>query len=46
VDGVVEVERLDGAVEEVGDEAVERGPRCGRVSGAEEQGAELLEAEE
>nr|ACL53258.1 unknown [Zea mays] len=45
-DGVAEVERLDGAVGEVGDEAVERGPRGGRVPGAEEQGAELLEAEE
>jgi len=45
-DGIAEVERLDGAVEEVGDEAVKRGPRCGRVPGAEEQGAELLKAEE
>ena len=45
-DSVAEVERFDGTVEEVGDEAVERGPRCGRVLGAEEQGAELLEVEE
>jgi hypothetical protein len=50
MDGVAEIERLEaGAVEEVSDEAVERGPRGGRVPvpGADEQkGAELLEAEE
>ena len=46
MDDIAEVECLDGAVEEVGDDAVEQGPRCGRVSMAEEQGAELLEAEE
>jgi hypothetical protein len=45
-DSVGEVERFDGTVKEVGDEAVERGPHCGCVLGAEEQGAELLEAEE
>ena len=41
---VAEVEGLDGAVEEVGEEAVERGAREGGV-GAEEEGAELLEAD-
>jgi hypothetical protein len=45
-DGVAEVERLDGAVGEAGDKAVERGSRGGRVPRAEEQGAKLLEAEE